>query len=69
MKLEETSEGAWLQHSGNHEIGNSEAGKDPAEIRLRSREYDEGPIKDEEDNALEYGLPSSDTVNPICLSG
>ena len=25
--------------------------------------------KDEEDNALEYGLPSSHTLNTVCLSG
>jgi sphingosine-1-phosphate phosphatase 1 len=25
--------------------------------------------KDEEENALEYGLPSSHTLNTVCLSG
>lgn len=25
--------------------------------------------KDEEENAMEYGLPSSHTLNTICLSG
>lgn len=25
--------------------------------------------RDEEDNALEYGLPSSHTLNTVCLSG
>lgn len=25
--------------------------------------------KDEEDNAMEYGLPSSHTLNTVCLSG